>query len=268
MAALPAGAFIMGGEPRGIKDSQRSQSPPHCATVRRPFAIGRTEVTVAQWQSCVDAGRCRPLLGKRERLPNEPAADTTWTMARDYATWLAERTGQHYRLPSEVEWEFATRAGTDTLYWWGESPLPGMENMIICPRDSHGEGDDRCQGPRRVLPVATFRANAFGLYDTIGNAEEWVEDLFSYYKKEPRTEDPRYPPEENRHAIRRGTFRDYPDPRAGVYVSTVDSRSAAGPSVEILEKKGELTGDTYGFRVARDLPAATQLSSGQPPSGR
>ena len=85
----------------------------------------------------------------------------------EYAQWLSEQTGKRYRLPTEAEWEYAARAGTETEYWWGNEMKFGMANY-------HG-GDTRWGG-KQTSPVGSFPPNPFGLYDTAGNVWEWVQD--------------------------------------------------------------------------------------------
>ena len=93
----------------------------------------------------------------------------SWHDARAYAKWLSEKTGKAYRLPSESEWEYVSRSGTDTRYWWGEEIVEGKANCDGCG----SEWDNKS-----TSPVGRFSANGFGLYDTLGNVWEWVEDCW------------------------------------------------------------------------------------------
>jgi len=101
----------------------------------------------------------------------------SWDDAGEYAKWLSEQIGKRYRLPTEAEWEYAARAGTETEYWWGNEMKSGM---AICY-----DSDSRWSG-KQTSPVGSFQPNPFGLYDTAGNVWEWVEDCWHHdYKKAP-----------------------------------------------------------------------------------
>jgi len=89
--------------------------------------------------------------------------------ATDYAEWLSQQTGERYRLPTEAEGEYTARAGTETAYWWGNEMTPGLANCMIC-----GTTPDK----RETTPVGSFKPNPFGLYDTVGNVREWVQDCW------------------------------------------------------------------------------------------
>ncbi len=137
--------------------------------VRLPaFALGRTEVTVAQYGACVAARVC----AARQVRWTDGQMPMTGVEARDaqaYVEWLAARTGQRYRLPTEAEWETAARAGTTTAYPWGDSMEPGRAVCQRCdPRFDH-----------RPAPVATMAANPWGLHDMNGNVWEWTSDCWA-----------------------------------------------------------------------------------------
>jgi formylglycine-generating enzyme required for sulfatase activity len=85
----------------------------------------------------------------------------------EYAKWLTAQTGNRYRLPTEAEWEYAARGGTETVYWWGNEMKSGMANCAGCG----SQWDEKL-----TAPVGSFLPNPFGLYDTAGNVWEWVED--------------------------------------------------------------------------------------------
>jgi formylglycine-generating enzyme required for sulfatase activity len=170
MVVAPAGDFTMGST------QKPSEQPPHIVTLRKAFAIGRREITFAEWDRCVTTGGCNYTppdqgWGRGDR----PAINLSWADAKQYVAWLSIQTGKTYRLPTEAEWEYSARGGAVTPFWWGKEVGSGRAKCADC-------GD---KTPRTV-PVGSFRPNAFGLYDTAGNAAEWVEDCWSpSYKGAP-----------------------------------------------------------------------------------
>lgn len=165
MVAIPSGSFTMGDD-RG----DRSEKPEHRVTITRPFAIGRYEVTVGQWQACVDAGGCKAASEVvKGSSPNDPIRDVSWADAQDYVAWLSAMTGLVYRLPTEAEWEYAARGGSDSTYWWGNSMLPGKASCKDC---------GNAKAPDRPSEVGSHEPNPFGLHDMNGNVWEWVSDCW------------------------------------------------------------------------------------------
>lgn len=163
MVVVPAGDFVMGSTLKA------SQGPPHKVTMSKDFAIGRREVTFAEWDRCVAASGCAYSPSDQGwGRDNHPAINLSWSDAKEYVAWLSKLTGQNYRLPSEAEWEYAARGGASTLYWWGKEVGVGHAHCADCDEKSSG-----------TAPVGTFRPNGFGLYDTAGNASEWVEDCWN-----------------------------------------------------------------------------------------
>lgn len=164
MLTLPAGSFMM-GESRG--DS--SEKPAHKVSIKQPFAIGKYEVTLGQWNECVEAGACsyKPELDNMDE--NLPARDISWSDALKYVTWLSKTTRQNYRLPTEAEWEYAARAGTQTRFWWGNTAGSGHADCKNCG----GEWDRKSPAA-----VSSYPANPFGLHGTSGGVWEWVADCW------------------------------------------------------------------------------------------
>jgi len=138
----------------------------YVATIDYTLAVGRFEVTFAEWDACVAAGECR----RRPRdsgwgRGRQPVIDISWADARQYTAWLSRKTGHTYRLLTEAEWEYAARAGTDARYWWGNEARAGVANCNDCGTRWDGQ---------RPAPVGSFAPNPFGLYDMNGNVWEWV----------------------------------------------------------------------------------------------
>jgi formylglycine-generating enzyme required for sulfatase activity len=103
--------------------------------------------------------------------------DVSWRDAKAYTAWLSQKTGRKYRLPSEAEWEYAARGGTRTTFWWGAAIGNRHANCREC-------GSNVGQQP---MATGSFSPNPFGLYDTAGNAAEWVEDCWNdSYRNAPR----------------------------------------------------------------------------------
>jgi len=135
-----------------------------------PFAIGRFEVTFDDWKACVEAKACRG--GQDDHgwgRGRRPVINITWADAVAYARWLSRLTGFVYALPTEAEWEYAARAGSETAFWWGDAAGRGHANCREC--------DDRWGG-RSTAPVGSFPPNPFGLYDMNGNVWEWSADCW------------------------------------------------------------------------------------------
>ncbi|MFP3616635.1 formylglycine-generating enzyme family protein, partial [Paraburkholderia sp. SIMBA_050] len=86
--------------------------------ISQPFAIGKFEVTVEQWNACADANACPRITTNPAEAKAAPVRDVSWDDTQQYLAWLTKTTGKTYRLPSEAEWEYAARGGTSSAYWW------------------------------------------------------------------------------------------------------------------------------------------------------
>jgi formylglycine-generating enzyme required for sulfatase activity len=165
MVVIGPGSFAMG------EQGHSRETPVHTVTIGYSFAVGKYDVTFDEWDACVADGGCGAL------RPNDngwgrgrqPVINVTWDDAQSYVIWLSRRTGQHYRLPSESEYEYVVRGGTSTVFWWG---------------DNIGKGNAACEGcgtwwdDRQTAPVGSFKPNPFGVYDAIGNVTRWVQDIW------------------------------------------------------------------------------------------
>ena len=166
MVPIPTGSFQMGDIQGG---GFPWMNPVRTVHITHHFAIGRYEVSFQEYDQFATA------TGKQ--LPDDmgwgrgrkPVINVTWQDAVDYAKWVSEQTGDRYRLPTEAEWEYIARAGTDTAYWWGNKMIKGMANCFICG----SQWDDK-----QTAPVGSFQPNNFGIYDTAGNVWEWTEDCW------------------------------------------------------------------------------------------
>ena len=162
MVVIRAGSFMM-GSPTSEPGRWEGEGPQHRVRIPQTFALGKYEVTFAEWDACMKTGGCKHRLGDEGwGRGNQPVIDVDWDDAKAYVRWLSQKTGQAYRLPSEAEWEYATRAGTTTAFYFGND---------INPRQANYGGNEG-----KTVAVGRYPANAFGLHDVHGNVWEWVED--------------------------------------------------------------------------------------------
>jgi len=155
-------------------------------TITKRFYMGKYEVTQEQWEA---------VMGKNQITINDaklPVTDVSWDDCQEFIKKLNAKTDGGYRLPTEAEWEYACRAGTNTNYSFGTTITPKDANY----RDSK---------IRKPVPVGSYKPNAFGLYDMHGNVWEWCEDWFGEYPKEFET-DPKGPAKGERRVLRGGSF--------------------------------------------------------------
>ena len=165
LVVVPPGTFRMGDLTGG---GDVDEAPVRTVTFAQPFAVARYETTFAQWDACVAAGECRS--GVRDigfGRGDRPVILVSWKDAKAYTAWLSRVSGKQFRLPTEAEWEYVARAGSETRYPWGDAIGRGNANCDECG----SSWDDE-----RTAPAGSFPANAFGVHDTIGNVYEWVED--------------------------------------------------------------------------------------------
>ena len=187
MITVPAGRFLMGDRHGG---GYKDELPVHEVVISNTVALGRYEVTNQEYVTFLNdlnpPGREVRLWIKTKaeepsshiaRVANayrvttgyarHPVVNVSWLGAIAYVGWVTGKTGRRFRLPTEAEWEYATRAGTDSKYWWGNQVGKNNANCDGC--------DDRWGG-KGTAPVGSFPANAFGLHDVHGNVWEWVRD--------------------------------------------------------------------------------------------
>jgi len=198
MVVLQPGSFIMGDD-----HGDRSEKPAHRVRISRSFAIGKYEVTVAQWKACVKAGACRAVAEETAQgmAEDSPARDVSWKDAHQYVQWLSKVTGEKYRLPTEAEWEYAARAGTSTRYWWGPKMESGKANCKGCG------GTWSNDAPAKV---DSFPPNPYGIYGMNGGVWEWVEDCWhkSYAGRPPTDGSAWTAPDCRENVIRGGSWRN------------------------------------------------------------
>lgn len=186
LVVIPAGTFRMGSV-----DGSHDERPAHDVAITQPFAIGVHEVTHAEYDQhrgtmpvLKQPVRGEPALPvPPETVADHPVTGVTWSEAEAYVAWLSRETGYQYRLPSEAEWEYVARAGSQTRYPFGDDPRDLCRHANIADQTlaaryrkySTAACDDGVLG---VGPVGRLEANAFGVHDMLGNAEEWVADCW------------------------------------------------------------------------------------------
>ncbi len=223
MMRIPAGSFTMGS---GTQSTNFEERPSRDIKIGA-FNMSRHEVTVADYRRFLQAtGRSTAALkGKDGKLP---VSGISWVSAQQYVKWLSAQTGRRYRLPSEVEWEYAARAGTNSVFWWGNEVGNGNANCFDCNSAYDG----------KLAPVGQFKANVFGLYDMAGNVMEWTQDCANKnYKGAPA----------NASAWERGNCTSR-IARGGAYNTPSDSLRSRKRSDFALTS--EL--DNIGLRLVRD----------------
>ena len=173
MVVVPAGSYRM-GSPSCEQGRRDFEGPVHEVTTGAPLAVGRYEVTFAEWDACARDGGCprgEGIAGDRGwGRGRRPVINVSWHNAKRYVNWLSQKTRKPYRLLSESEWEYAARAGTETAYSWGDETGVNRANCDGCG----SQWDDS-----KTAPAGSFGANAWGLHDMHGNVYEWVEDCWN-----------------------------------------------------------------------------------------
>jgi len=234
---VPPGGFTM-GSPVNEEGRFEHEGPQHAVTISKPFAAGRFAVTFEEWNACVADGGCAGYQPKDQSWGRgkRPVINVSWSHAAQYAAWLSKKTGKPYRLLSEAEREYVTRAGSTTPFWFGST--------IVASQASFDGSYAYAKGPKgehrqMTLPVDAFPPNTAGLYQVHGNVWEWVEDCYHPdYTGAPTDGSAWTTGDCSRRMVRGGAW--YTPPR--------DLRSAARNEVN-----ADRIGPGTGFRVARTL---------------
>lgn len=226
---IPAGEFLMGSDGAG---ENFDEAPRHKVVITRPFRMGVTEVTNGQYEQFHPEHKA--LRGKNNVSlgDDEAVVNVSYHDALAFCRWLSQREGKTYRLPTEAEWEYACRAGTDSPYFTGDTlPAEMCRNQTIA-RDYNPVS----------LAVGKTAANAFGLRDMHGNVEEWCLDWYGPYSPAPQT---------NPTGAKSGIYRVT---RGGSHHTPVEFLRSANRSAMLPNDRHSLT----GFRVVQaEFPETT-----------
>jgi formylglycine-generating enzyme required for sulfatase activity len=240
MVVVPAGKFVM-GSPATEEQRHESEGPPHEVTFSKPFAVGRFAATFDDWEACAADGGCsyRPADTNSWGRGRRPVIDVGWNDAKGYLAWLSRKTGKDYRLLTEAEREYVTRAGTTTAFSTGPTISTNAANYNGNYTYGGGAGGDY---RAMTVPVYSFNPNPWGLYQLQGNVWEWVEDCWNAnYDRAPTDGSARTGGDCAFHLIRGGSWWSPPS----------DLRAATR-----LEWSSETRSEQLGFRVARSLTPA------------
>lgn len=192
LSRIPAGSFQM-GSPKSEAERRGDESA-HKVSITRPFLIGVHEVTQSEYGRIMGTNAANKAVFKG---PNAPMDNVTWEDAGAFCRSLSQlgpekAAGRKYRLPTEAEWEYACRAGTNTVFHFGDSLSVAQANFNGQYPYGNAEAGAYL---RKTVNVGSYKPNAFGLYDMHGNVAEWCSDWYDkeYYYDSP-TEDPKGPP--------------------------------------------------------------------------
>lgn len=270
MVVVPAGRFVMGSVPgeeerEELAEEFRNRSQPQRSVTVKSFLAGRFEVTRGQYRMFAEAtGRssdaCFVWTGARFEMDRakgwrnpgyaqddlHPATCVSWEDASAYAKWLGQQTGRHYRLLTEAEWEYAARAGTTTTRSWGDAAGMScdyangadLSTLAQVPGASNWSAANCNDRHAYTARVGSYRPNAFGLYDMLGNVEEWTQDCWNAtYSGAPTDGSAAAAGDCSLRAVRGGSWDDAP---VGLRVAY---RVGSPTTIRVYRR---------GFRVAAD----------------
>ena len=245
---IPAGTFMMGSPADETGRQEKDIEHQHPVTISKAFYMQTTEVTQGQWEALMGSKPYRFQLLIRDFVKegaNYPATYVNWGDAVAYCKKMSEKEGKTYRLPTEAEWEYACRAGTETKWSFGhDDKALGDHAWYIKNTFAIGE--------KYAHQVGLKNPNAFGLYDMHGNVYEWCHDYYgaNYYQQSPE-KDPTGPRAGLGRVVRGGSMGGGPrDSRSA-------NRSWLAESVSFRWKRTPSStdpqGSHHGFRLVREL---------------
>ncbi|MCX7097806.1 MAG: SUMF1/EgtB/PvdO family nonheme iron enzyme [Methylococcales bacterium] len=221
MVLIPAGRFNMGS------NDYKNEQPIHPVTIAQPFYLGKYPVTFAEYALFVKAMQGQLPDDRAWGMDKRPVINVSWENANNYAAWLSAQTGKAYRLPTEAEWEYACRAGTSSLFYWGDKE-----------QDADNYAWFSINSGSKTHPVGEKQPNAWGLYDMAGNVLEWVQDCYvDNYLQAPNNGKAYQTLDFAARVVRGGSWNNLP----------VNLRSAYRYCDDPIQRYGLL-----GFRLAQD----------------
>jgi formylglycine-generating enzyme required for sulfatase activity len=240
MVKIKAGTFQMGSNEKGTFQMGRykyDEKPIHEVSIKNDFYMGKYEVTFAEYDKfCEDTNRKKPDDSGFGR-GSKPVINVSWNDASEYAKWLSQKTGQNYKLPSETQWEYATKAGTTTKYSFGDDEKQ-LAQYAWYDKNSYDKGKNHSD--YGTHNIGSKKPNPWGLYDVHGNVWEWVDDWYvNNYKNTPRDENSNIKGEKKYRVVRGGSWVYY----------AISSRTAVRSSF-----RPAYSGSNIGFRLSRTLP--------------
>jgi len=224
IAVIPAGWFTMGSE-----DGRDDEKPAHRVWIAA-FGLGIYQVTRAEYACFLDqTGRAAPPFWDDPNFqdPQQPVVGPSWFDAVDFCEWLSALTGRKYRLPTEAEWERASRGGIEgQIYSWGDTAPEELPNYSTRWKTE----------PERV---GLYAPNPYSLFNMGDNVHEWCADWYDarYYERSPNR-NPQGPDKGSRRASRGGAWRHH------IKVSRCSARSSIPPDFKYAD---------YGFRIAQTV---------------
>ena len=222
MRLVPAGTFTM-GSPNGEAGRAQNEGPQRTVSVAA-FYVSKFEITAKQWRACVSVNKCVIPKGYAKTSDDMPMTHVTWDQAQAYVQWLSTK-GTQCQLPTEAQWEYAARAGSESEYFFGADKL----NLGIY---AWHQGNSN----KEVHAVGQKKPNNFGLFDMYGNVAEWTADRWNpTFKGAPQDDSPWNTGDLSMRVL-----------RGGHWMSAVENlRSAAR-----MFGGHRVVDETTGFRVA------------------
>ncbi len=275
MVIIPEGSVFIGSyeDEIGRKRAERNRIK---ATISKPFAMAKTEVTLRQFRLFMESTDYKSTTPVRDGEPligcnyydgksygyvqghswenpgypqreDAPVVCVSWSDATAYAKWLTEKTGRKYRVPSTVEFEYASRAGSSTPWYWGTDPQQACEYANLGDRTFANQFPSRPSFPCDdgyvfTASVAKFKPNQYGLFDMVGNAWEWTNDCFQLDLKDA-------PIDGSSWVDNKEDACQWRTPKGGSWISGIGWSRAAVRSRDGADYKSFM----LGFRVAADV---------------